>query len=154
MENLPQNWVIDTEKEKDSPLMSKFMEWFKSKDAFYNSEKRYLGVFDDKFSDWIPDNECKLITIQEWNAFYFPEWQPEQGEVILVSNFKEGQYQERIFIIHHKGHYICEGGENNGIALTWCYAKPLPKESILQPLVDQLKAEAEKLGLKVNITVE
>lgn len=152
MKNLPQNWVIDTQKEKDSPLMSKFMEWFKEKYGGVN-DFNYFGVYNNRFGTWWDIQRETLITLEQWNAFYFPEWQPKQGEVILVS--KDGQdFSQRAFASKYKGLYYCERLYSDIQLEGFKFAKPIPKESTLQPIMDQLKVEAEKLGLKVNITVE
>lgn len=157
MENLPQNWVIDTQVEKDSPLMPKFMEWIEKNKTIGVGNKRHIGYWHNDISDW--SNESlfiPIITLEQWNAFYFPEWEPKQGERVFVSNFSNdiGAY-ERVFVVKHNETYYCEDISNVTDLVAWKYIKPLPKESILQPLVDQLKSEAKKLGIeKVNITFE
>lgn len=156
---LPQNWVIDTQAEKDSPLMSKFMEWFNemnNQDNFFIF--KYYGVKEGKC--FCSDNDCfQLITLEQWNDFYFPEWKPKQGERVLVRDGDSYGWMERIFVAMYEGMYICEDTEkysDGSMALfSWEQAKQLRNESILQPLVDQLKSEAKKLGIeKVNITFE
>ena len=152
---LPQNWVIDTQAEKDSPLMSKFMKWFESKGPFFNAKKHFLGVVEGDFSDWMPDDNCKVIKLEQWNAFYFPEWKPKQGERVLVRDSDYDKWEERIFVVYHKEIFFVEHENDTELLVGWSFAKPLPKESILQPLIDNLKAEAKKLGIeKVNITFE
>lgn len=154
MKNLPQNWVIDTQEEKESPLMSKFMEWFEKNRTDYSTGHFYGRYKEIRISRWDNSEEQTIITLEQWNAFYFPEWEPKQGERVLVSNYKNGIFQERVFVVKHNETYYCEDKSDITDLVTWKYIKPLPKKSVLQPIMDQLKAEAEKLGLKVNITVE
>ncbi len=154
---LPQNWVIDTQAEKDSPLMSKFMEWFeKNINTKPTESKRYLGAYGNKISNWILNGgEFETITLEQWNAFYFPEWEPKQGDRVLVRDSDYDKWEERIFVVYHKEVFFVEHENDTELLVGWNFAKPLPKESILQPLVDQLKAEAKKLGIKdVKITFE
>lgn len=152
---LPKNWVIDTHAEKESPLMPKFKNWFneinKQDNLFIF---KYYGVNEGKC--FCSDNDCfQLITLEEWNAFYFPEWHPKQGEVVLVSNIKSNVvYHKCIFVVKHNETYYCEDKSDITNLVAWKYIKPLPKEPVLQPLIDNLKAEADKLGLKANVTFE
>lgn len=158
MENtnkLPENWVIDTEKEKDSPLMPKFMEWYNINSTTVSmTNYEYLGCYLNEISDWNNSkNTIPVITLEQWHEAYFPEWQPKQGERVLVSNFSHGEYRERIFVVQHNEFYFVENEEDAGVLLGWPYIKSLPKQSQLQPRIDQLKNEAEKLGLKIEIII-
>jgi len=156
MKNLPQNWVIDTHKEKDSPLMPKFIEWFlDNKNGIYQGVGEFLGFYNGTLNYWRECRNKTVITLEQWNAFYFTEWEPKQGERVFASNFRDdiGAY-ERVFVVKHNETYYCEDNANVSYLVAWKYIKPLQKESILQPIMDKLKVEAEKLGLKVNITVE
>ena len=159
MKNLPQNWVIDTQAEKDSPLMSKFMEWFEKNRTDFTTGHFYGKYKEKRVSRWPDSEEQTLITLEQWNAFYFPEWEPKQGERVLVRDCDSYGWMVRIFVAMYEGMYICEDTEkysDGSMALfSWEQAKQLRNESILQPLVDQLKAEAKKLGIeKANITFE
>lgn len=157
MENLPKNWVIDTQAEKDSPLMPKFIEWFgKNRTEFFEAGQFY-GMYKKRISTWPDSEEQELITIEQWNAFYFPEWEPKQGERVLVRDSDTHDWEEeepKVFVYKYRDKYFVEDIYDSELLNGWKYIKPLPKESVLQPIMDQLKAEAEKLGLKVNITVE
>lgn len=160
MKDLPQNWVIDTQAEKDSPLMPKFMEWF-DENAHFKPLMQYISRVSDKYGNatgyqssnyLLPSHN--IITLEQWNAFYFPEWEPKQRERVLVKNFDDTSiYKERTFVVFHNGHYFCEVDENEGKLIAWKEAKPL--ESSLQSIIENLKAEAKKLGIKdVKITFE
>lgn len=156
MENLPKNWVIDTQKEKDSPLMPKFIEWFKQKYDGVN-DFNYFGVYNNKFGTWWDIQRETEITLEQWNSFYFPEWHPKQGERVLVRDSDTHDWEEeepKVFVCKYRDKYFVEDIYDSELLNGWKYIKPLPKESTLQPIMDQLKAEAQKLGLKVNITVE
>ena len=151
---LPQNWVIGTQAEKDSPLMLKFMEWFEKNRTDFTTGHFYGKYKEKRISRWPDSEEQTVITLEQWNDFYFPEWKPKQGERVLASHIGI-HFNERVFVCKYNGIYYCEkfGDDNELVGLK--YIKPLPKESILQPLVDQLKAEAKKLGIKdVKITFE
>lgn len=151
---LPQNWVIDTQAEKDSPLMQKFMEWFEKNRTDFTTGHFYGKYKEKRISRWPDSKEQTVITLEQWNAFYFPEWEPKQGELVLVSK-EETNYLERTFAFKYKELYYCEKLHEETELIGYKHIKPLPKESILQPLVDQLKSEAKKLGIeKVSITFE
>jgi len=150
---LPQNWVIDTQKEKDSPLMPKFLDWFEENRTENRSIRRYCGFYEQRLRAWHDLDNQIIITLEQWNAFYFPEWQPKQGEMVLARKNGDGWFK-RTFAVYHNGFYFCEKLHCKDELLGFKEVKQLPKESTLQPIMDQLKAEAEKLGLKVNITVE
>ena len=158
MENLPKNWVIDTQAEKDSPLIPKFMEWFDVNKSVKLEKNQWLGLYNGDCSYW--ENRwgsIKTITLEQWNAFYFPEWEPKQGERVLVRDSDTHDWEEeepKVFVCKYRDKYFVEDIYDSELLNGWKYAKPLPKESTLQPIMDQLKAEAQKLGLKVNITVE
>lgn len=157
----PENWVIDTEKEKESPLMSKFMEWFEKNKTAPLSNTKYFGIFVGTVSDWNFTNcQFKLITLEQWHKAYFSErykeWQPKEGERILVSDDNEYFY-ETTFALMYKGEFYSSSSIDPRVLHGRKYAKPLesPKESILVPIVEQLKAEAKKLGIEnVKITFE
>ncbi len=151
---LPENWVIDTEKEKNSPIMPKFMEWFKENQTAFDWNDKYLGKYDGYVSSFSPQENTPIITLEQWHEAYFPEWQPKQGELILVKDYEIHEWEERIFAVNYKGRYFTEkSNEDNEVLLGWKFAKPIPKESQLQPKIDELKAEAEKLGLKIEIII-
>lgn len=156
MENtnkLPENWVIDTEKEKDSPLMPKFVEWFKNMDEFAPNY-RLKGIKNGVpcYRSFANQYNVKLITLEQWNEAYFPEWQPKHGERVLVRKNGDNWF-ERVFILKYNNFYFCEKLNCTDELLGFCEIKQLPKESQLQPKIDELKSEAERLGLKIEIII-
>lgn len=157
MENtnkLPENWVIDTLKEKDSELMPKFMDWFEENKTIEKGISKYLGRWGNHISDWKNNNlTSPIITLEQWNEAYFPEWQPKQGERVLVRDNESHEWQERVFVVKNRGAYYCEGDVNKSALYKWGKIKPIPKESQLQPKIDELKSEAERLGLKIEIII-
>ena len=151
---LPENWVIDTEKEKDSPLMPKFMEWFEENKTIEKGISKYLGRWANSISDWANSSlTIPVITLEQWNEAYFPEWQPKQGERVLVRNDESCKWNERVFVFQYNGYYFVEHQHNEELLVRCVFAKPLPKESQLQPKIDELKSEAERLGLKIEIII-
>lgn len=155
MKNLPKNWVIDTEKEKDSPLMPKFMEWFSEfKNKRYPVDSIFLGTCNSIITSYHNlEGIIPLITLEQWNEAYFPEWQPKQGERVLVGDFQSKINKERVFVVKHNETYYCEDKENVCDLVAWPYIKRFPEQSQLQPKIDELKSEAERLGLKIEIII-
>ncbi len=155
MENtnkLPTNWVIDTEKEKDSPLMQKFMEWFEENRTETGVGNIY-GKTGHRLSNWFGIFEQELITLEQWNEAYFPEWKPKQGERVLVRDEECESWEQRVFVCFYKGKYFVEDSYDLELLNGWNFAKQIPDESRPQKKIGELKAEAEKLDLKIEIII-
>jgi hypothetical protein len=155
MEQLPNDWAINLNKEKDSLLMSKFIYWAENhKDYIANkvTDKHicnYLGYFMNELSYCTVSAGYTIITLEQWHEHYFPKWIPKQGEMILTSS--DGiNYNERKFVVLYDLLYYCESHTTH--LMGFKYAKPLSSQ--LQDKIDELKLSAKELGLKINVTFE
>ena len=77
---LPVSWCVDVEKEKDSPFYEKFMNWINKKTKETPSQYfKYYGQFKrvGNFGVWCYDTDkdygIKMVTLEEWHNFYFPD---------------------------------------------------------------------------------
>jgi len=154
MKNLPNRWLVNLKKEKDSLLIEKFLTWFNKINKDTPSRGfDFHGYWDNIIGFWSGDGNHKyFITLRQWNEMIFgltPNEQLEKGEEVLVKDKHHDSWVEKTFICEYKGKFI---GENKGFLTSWDECKKKPSE--LDIKIEELKKLAEEKGVKITVICE